>query len=216
MDGCTSSLTHAFGSFFILFLSSFIRSNQIYSFNATLLSTMSTLQNIIFKGTGEWQQGPRDHWIERERTNETDSAASWGRFSTSIPPSHSCILFLCPSLDTFDDDGVGEQTLVKAGEKSNYVHIRIQQRNGRKSLTTVQGLTIDLDLKKILKALKKVRQPGRENRLVQPYTSSARPMIVIDSTPSHFRSTDSISFWFSCLVVLFSLSSRPIPPTVRF
>ncbi|CEP02155.1 SUI1 domain-containing protein [Plasmodiophora brassicae] len=40
-------------------------------------------------------------------------------------------------------------------EHGNYVHIRIQQRNGRKSLTTVQGLASDLDLKKILKALKK-------------------------------------------------------------
>lgn len=36
-------------------------------------------------------------------------------------------------------------------EHGNYVHIRIQQRNGRKSLTTVQGLASDLDLKKILK-----------------------------------------------------------------
>ena len=35
------------------------------------------------------------------------------------------------------------------------MHIRIQQRNGRKSLTTVQGLALDLDLKKILRALKK-------------------------------------------------------------
>uniref|UniRef100_A0A7S0LFE0 SUI1 domain-containing protein n=1 Tax=Coccolithus braarudii TaxID=221442 RepID=A0A7S0LFE0_9EUKA len=42
----------------------------------------------------------------------------------------------------------------KAKDKS-YVHIRIQQRNGRKSLTTVQGLAEDLDFKKILKALKK-------------------------------------------------------------
>ena len=42
-----------------------------------------------------------------------------------------------------------------AGAKGNYVHIRIQQRNGRKSLTTVQGLALDLDLKKILRALKK-------------------------------------------------------------
>ena len=33
--------------------------------------------------------------------------------------------------------------------------IRIQQRNGRKSLTTVAGLSRDLDLKKILKYLKK-------------------------------------------------------------
>lgn len=40
-------------------------------------------------------------------------------------------------------------------ESGSYVHIRIQMRNGRKSLTTVQGLASDLDLKKILKFLKK-------------------------------------------------------------
>eukprot|EP01083_Nonionella_stella_P057889 151812_1 len=36
------------------------------------------------------------------------------------------------------------------------VHLRVQQRNGRKCLTTVQGLAEDLDLKKILKYLKKI------------------------------------------------------------
>lgn len=36
------------------------------------------------------------------------------------------------------------------------VHIRIQQRNGRKSITTVQGLDDDLDLKRICKAFKKM------------------------------------------------------------
>ncbi|KAM7250257.1 hypothetical protein ACFE04_022140 [Oxalis oulophora] len=36
-----------------------------------------------------------------------------------------------------------------------YVHIRIQQRNGKKSLTTVQGLKKDLSYEKILKAVKK-------------------------------------------------------------
>ena len=35
------------------------------------------------------------------------------------------------------------------------VHIRVQQRNGRKCITTVQGLDQALDLKKILKTLKK-------------------------------------------------------------
>lgn len=34
-------------------------------------------------------------------------------------------------------------------------HIRIQQRNGRKSITTVQGLAEDLNLKLILKTWKK-------------------------------------------------------------
>ncbi|KAI4388366.1 hypothetical protein MLD38_000700 [Melastoma candidum] len=37
----------------------------------------------------------------------------------------------------------------------DYVHIRIQQRNGKKSLTTVQGLRKDYSYLKILKDLKK-------------------------------------------------------------
>ncbi|KAI8804706.1 translation initiation factor SUI1 [Cladochytrium replicatum] len=46
------------------------------------------------------------------------------------------------------------------GEESNLeaqgnIHIRIQQRNGRKTLTTVQGLPADLDPKRILKVFKK-------------------------------------------------------------
>jgi hypothetical protein len=35
------------------------------------------------------------------------------------------------------------------------VHIRIQQRNGRKTLTTVQGLSSNYDLKKIVRSCKK-------------------------------------------------------------
>nr|UXY88147.1 translation factor sui1 [Cryptomonas curvata] len=38
---------------------------------------------------------------------------------------------------------------------SNNIHIRLQQRNGRKSLTTIQGLNSNLDFEKINKALKK-------------------------------------------------------------
>ncbi|KAF3325652.1 protein translation factor SUI1 2 [Carex littledalei] len=41
-----------------------------------------------------------------------------------------------------------------AGSKE-YVHVRIQQRNGRKSLTTVQGLKKEFSYNKILKDLKK-------------------------------------------------------------
>merc|ERR1712146_451796 len=50
--------------------------------------------------------------------------------------------------DAFKDVGDGDD----AGDK---VHIRVQQRSGRKSITTIQGLSADLDLKKILKAFKK-------------------------------------------------------------
>merc|ERR1711976_829443 len=37
----------------------------------------------------------------------------------------------------------------------NYVDIRVQQRNGRKCITSVQGLDKNFDKEKILKALKK-------------------------------------------------------------
>ncbi|KAM1041289.1 hypothetical protein ACFX13_031230 [Malus domestica] len=36
-----------------------------------------------------------------------------------------------------------------------YVHVRVQQRNGKKCLTTVQGLKKDFNYDKILKDLKK-------------------------------------------------------------
>ncbi|KAI8466690.1 MAG: translation initiation factor SUI1 [Monoraphidium minutum] len=53
--------------------------------------------------------------------------------------------------DAFADAAQDEDT-----SAAEYVHIRIQQRNGRKSLTTVQGLNPSFDKKKVLKELKKV------------------------------------------------------------
>jgi translation initiation factor 1 len=44
------------------------------------------------------------------------------------------------------------------GKDHSKVHVRVQQRNGRKCITTVQGLAPDLDLKKIARALKKTFQ----------------------------------------------------------
>lgn len=43
-----------------------------------------------------------------------------------------------------------------SGGQEGIIHIRIQQRNGRKTLTTVQGISKDYDFKKIVKACKKV------------------------------------------------------------
>merc|ERR1711981_494553 len=53
-----------------------------------------------------------------------------------------------PFGDLGDDGGGG-------GGNRSEVHIRVQQRNGRKCLTTVQGIAPDLDLKKILRYIKK-------------------------------------------------------------
>ena len=55
-----------------------------------------------------------------------------------------------PFADTADSDGTG------TGLQEGLIHIRIQQRNGRKTLTTVQGIHPKFDLKKLVKVCKKV------------------------------------------------------------
>merc|ERR1712071_657292 len=64
------------------------------------------------------------------------------------------------SADPFGDGAGGLAEI--GGEKksevnlgSGLVHIRIQQRNGRKTLTTVQGLESQFDKKKLVRAFKK-------------------------------------------------------------
>ncbi|WFD21585.1 Eukaryotic translation initiation factor eIF-1 [Malassezia equina] len=63
-----------------------------------------------------------------------------------------------PFADVGDDqvatDEIAEEKK-KVSQVHNYVHIRIQQRNGRKTLTTLQGLPKEYDPKKLLKAFKK-------------------------------------------------------------
>ncbi|KAL3850845.1 hypothetical protein ACJIZ3_012727 [Penstemon smallii] len=54
--------------------------------------------------------------------------------------------------DPFAEANAGDSS---AGSKKEYVHIRVQQRNGRKRLTTVQGLKEEFSYSKILKDLKK-------------------------------------------------------------
>ena len=49
-------------------------------------------------------------------------------------------------------------TKKESGKDSSKIHVRVQQRNGRTCITTVQGLAEDLDLKKLAKALKKTFQ----------------------------------------------------------
>jgi len=55
------------------------------------------------------------------------------------------------TFDPFADAIKGTQEGVQDG----LIHIRIQQRNGRKTLTTVQGISNEYDKKKIVKACKK-------------------------------------------------------------
>ena len=55
------------------------------------------------------------------------------------------------SRDPFAADNEG----IRSSGQDTYIHIRIQQRNGRKTLTTVQGISADFDLKKIVRVVKK-------------------------------------------------------------
>ncbi|KAI8992076.1 translation initiation factor SUI1, partial [Mycotypha africana] len=52
-------------------------------------------------------------------------------------------------LDPFADVEENKQ------QNANNIHLRIQQRNGRKTLTTLEGLPKEYDSKKILKTFKK-------------------------------------------------------------
>ncbi|CAG0913520.1 unnamed protein product [Notodromas monacha] len=55
------------------------------------------------------------------------------------------------TFDPFSDAHGGASERVQ----DTLVHVRIQQRSGRKTLTTVQGLSAMFDLKKIVRACKK-------------------------------------------------------------
>lgn len=59
-------------------------------------------------------------------------------------------LFLYYFVDAFEDAGDKD-----GGSAEEKVHVRVQQRNGRKCITTVAGIAEDLDAKRICKAFKK-------------------------------------------------------------
>merc|ERR1712070_744968 len=73
-----------------------------------------------------------------------------GNFMDSVPDN---IVFGGGGIDPFGAD-IGDGGTGVGGNRGE-VHIRVQQRNGRKCICTVQGLAADLDLKKILKYIKK-------------------------------------------------------------
>ena len=99
--------------------------------------------------------------------------ASPRRWGTLFLPPHSpsIRLHLTPSpltphlfhSDAFADAEAAEAaaaataapTSAAAAKGPTFVHIRVQQRNGRKSLTTIQGLDKGFDYKKVIKAFKK-------------------------------------------------------------
>ncbi|XP_024376860.1 uncharacterized protein [Physcomitrium patens] len=78
-----------------------------------------------------------------QKRSETTSGFMLELSDTEIPAS----------FDPFAEANVEDSGVGSKG--SGYVHVRVQQRNGRKSLTTVQGLKKEFNYNKILKDLKK-------------------------------------------------------------
>ncbi|ETV94189.1 translation initiation factor SUI1 [Aphanomyces invadans] len=59
------------------------------------------------------------------------------------------------TIPNFTNFNAFEDAADNSGMGGGKVHVRVQQRNGRKCISTVQGLADDLDIKRILKAFKK-------------------------------------------------------------
>ncbi|KAL1410989.1 hypothetical protein Q8F55_001933 [Vanrija albida] len=86
-----------------------------------------------------------------------------GKSKTKAPASSGdTISNLGPAFDPFaqGNDPFAEAAPTKVieksvGSKADKIHIRLQQRNGRKTITTVQGIPDKYDPRKLLKAMKK-------------------------------------------------------------
>lgn len=67
------------------------------------------------------------------------------------------------------------------------IHVRIQQRNGRKCITTIQGLDADLDLGRIMKNMKKnCAWMGREGPTFFSLGTSTPPFHPSQLLPTHY------------------------------
>jgi translation initiation factor 1 len=75
-------------------------------------------------------------------------------------PINSCFSFrsVMPLVSVVIPTGTDPFSSKNDDKDNTKIHVRVQQRNGRKCITTVQGLGSDLDLKKIARALKKTFQ----------------------------------------------------------
>merc|ERR1739848_46798 len=125
----------------------------ISNITTTELSTTKLLHTHI--------QSPSTH----TSANQASQPARQKSRSLLLPPLRNKTLFpkspensefmSIENLKSFDPFAEADEDTGETKQAQNYIHIRIQQRNGRKTLTTVQGLPKKFDQKKILKVIKK-------------------------------------------------------------
>ena len=72
-----------------------------------------------------------------------------------VVSSTNLLLSFFPRLPAIVADAFADAGDATGGNAGDKVHVRVQQRSGRKCITTVAGLADDLDVKRIMKAFKK-------------------------------------------------------------
>ncbi|KAL4754744.1 hypothetical protein BDW72DRAFT_200443 [Aspergillus terricola var. indicus] len=115
------------------------------SFSRNLTSTRVAMVFSLQSWLGE---------TEEQRKNATTPAYMSVGMSLMALAVTYLPLFLPPTAPR-DPFAEADEDTGETKQSQNYIHIRIQQRNGRKTLTTVQGLPKKFDQKKILKVIKK-------------------------------------------------------------
>ncbi|KAG7101240.1 Hydroxyquinol 1 like protein [Verticillium longisporum] len=127
-------------------------------------SSADCFHHRILRSTARPVKGPDNRTASRILSAQRDTCPS--RRSLALVPLHPepishryprpAEFMSIENLKTYDPFAeADEDTGVQTKQTQNYIHIRIQQRNGRKTLTTVQGLPKKFDQKKILKVIKK-------------------------------------------------------------
>ncbi|KAK4081444.1 hypothetical protein Purlil1_11622 [Purpureocillium lilacinum] len=121
---------------------------------------LSIVVGVVFSRSQRRTRPP-----EKTVTHKPSEAISSGlSLRTNCPPFTKPISHRHPvtsefmsieNLKTYDPFAEADEDTGETKQTQNYIHIRIQQRNGRKTLTTVQGLPKKFDQKKILKVIKK-------------------------------------------------------------
>ncbi|EHA20050.1 hypothetical protein ASPNIDRAFT_56064 [Aspergillus niger ATCC 1015] len=103
---------------------------------------------------------PMAAMFTRNRVSFVFSLQSWlgetpDQKRTASTPAYMSVLMSLMALVVVYPFAEADEDTGETKQSQNYIHIRIQQRNGRKTLTTVQGLPKKFDQKKILKVIKK-------------------------------------------------------------
>ncbi|KAF7295046.1 Eukaryotic translation initiation factor 1 [Mycena indigotica] len=117
------------------------------------MPTQWTIVNLYWLDGAEIGCVTHTHNSFPSTTTHCMSVQNLNSFGSVHCPPYRSYSDLGPDPFAEEGDPLGDSQDV--GSQADYIHIRIQQRNGRKTLTTLQGLPKQYDAKKLLKAFKK-------------------------------------------------------------